>query len=140
MRSMRRIGPALLALVIPAGLQAATPEDDLAVVKRAVDERPREEALPERLAPAPAPERRTSKEPQWLRVRIEDKGKKRGRVSINLPLALVRALDDDTGLSAEWKDRSGQRLKLSEVLRALDNGQSLVEIEDQDAHIRVWVE
>lgn len=131
MRSVMRVGPALLALLIPAGLQAATPEDDLAVVKRAVDERPS--------VPSEA-ERRSGKQPQWLRVRIEDKGKRRGRVSVNLPLSLVRALDDKSGLAAEWRDRSGQRLKLSEVLRALDNGQSLVEIEDQDAHIRVWVE
>jgi len=144
MRTLKRIGPALLALLVPAGLPAATPEDDLAVVKRAVEERPNargETPRSERGVATPEPELKPSaREPQWLRMRIEHKGQQRGRVSVNLSLALVRALGDDSSIGAGWLDKDRKRLKLSEVLRALDNGQNLVEIEDQKASVRIWVE
>lgn len=142
MRTLRRIGPALLLCWLPSGLRAATPEDDLAVVKRAVDERPSARSEAPRAEPSatPEPQRKPAKQPQWLRVRIEDKGRKHGRVSVNLPLSLVRALGDDSSVGADWHGKDGKRVKLSEVLEALDNGQSLVEIEDQEARVRVWVE
>jgi hypothetical protein len=31
-------------------------------------------------------------------------------------------------------------LTIGDVLRALDSGQDLVQVEDEDAHVRVWVE
>ena len=36
--------------------------------------------------------------------------------------------------------RPPEAITMSEVLRALDSGQSLVEIEDDEATVRVWVE
>ena len=33
-----------------------------------------------------------------------------------------------------------KKLTLGEVLRALDSGENLVEIDDEDATVRVWVE
>jgi len=56
----------------------------------------------------------------------------------------VRALGDD---SIDWGCRSadGDRdrchtVRLSEVLRSLETGQELVEIEDDEATVKVWVE
>jgi hypothetical protein len=71
-------------------------------------------------------------------VRIVEKGKKKATVKVNLPLALVHALGDDVPVpGCGGGDR---HLTIGEVLRSLDTGESLVEIEDDDATIRVWVE
>ncbi len=145
----------LLAIVL-AGETTGTrlAEDDLALVKKAVAARP--------AAPAPTPtvvaqegagqkgdpqEReamrpasRKGKEPQWLRLRVAERGGK--KVSVNLPLALVRAIGEDWPLELHcnrpWKERT--RLRLGDVLRALDSGQDLVQVDEEDATVRVWVE
>jgi hypothetical protein len=54
---------------------------------------------------------------RWFKVRVVEKAGKKARVTLNLPIGLVPPL-----------------------LRALDSGQSLVEIDDEDATVRVWVE
>jgi hypothetical protein len=147
-----------LVLAGTAGTGLATSgEDDLAIVKKAVASpapaRAREarttvaQAAP---APAPAPavepapRARTGREPQWFKVRVVDRGTGRKKVTINLPLSLVRALGDDT---IDWGCRSGNgdrdkchTVRLSEVLRSLETGQELVEIEDDEATVKVWVE
>jgi hypothetical protein len=107
-------------------------EDDLAVVKRAVE---KEEGTA-------TPQRRAYRTDQarWFRVRIEDRNG--SRVKVNLPLALVRDLEDD--LPGDWSF-CGQRhrrckMRLSEVLDLLDSGQDLVEIKDADSTVRIWVD
>ena len=148
-----------LALAGTAGAGLATSgEDDLAIVKKAVaspSPRAREgrvtavataQAAP--AAPAPAPEAtaraRSGREPQWFKVRVGDRNSGRKKVTINLPLSLVRALGDDT---IDWGCRNGEgvrdrchTVRLSEVLRSLEAGQELVEIEDEEATVKVWVE
>jgi hypothetical protein len=116
-------------------------EDDLAVVKRAVAQtttpQPAPQALPdERPAPRPPGARA-----QWLRVRVTERGGK--RVRINMPLSLVRAVSDwPVDFGCGWDgERRRCKLRLSEVLDALDSGQSLVEIdEDGGTKVRVWIE
>ena len=106
-----------------------TAENDLAVVKRAVE---RDEG-------APAPQARRPDQGRWFRVRIEEKGG--SRVRINLPLGLVRDLDDHVPL--DWncgRRRHECRVRLSEVLAQLDSGQDLVEIKDADSTVRIWVD
>ena len=148
-------------LAMAAGMAAAAPEDDLAVVKRAVARNEvRQETRPAPPAEAPAarerdldadrdrPEarrpRRAGAQPQWLKVRVTEKGSKRARVTINLPLALVRAVGDDFPL--DFGDRRWPRrhrddvITLSEALAMLEAGQPLVEIDDEDALVKVWVE
>jgi hypothetical protein len=140
-------------------------EDDLAIVKKAVASpapAPRVVRMaPTRdqvvavaqvtPAPAPAPPARetrpvvrTGREPQWFKVRVVERGTGRKKVTVNLPLSLVRALGDDT---IDWGcrgDADGRRqchtVRLSEVLRSLEAGQELVEVEDEDAVVKVWVE
>jgi hypothetical protein len=128
-------------------------EDDLAVVKRAV-------ASTQTVEPTPRPKasegvvstaepRKKGDKPQWLRVRIVEKGSKKGKVSVNLPLSLVRALGDDMPLDlpCSGRDRDdGERrhkdctIKIGDILQALDTGQDLVEVDDDESTIRVWVE
>ena len=148
-----------LALAGTAGAGLATSgEDDLAIVKKAVASPAPARARVVRttataqaapvVAPAPAveaaPRARTGREPQWFKVRVVDRGTGRKKVTINLPLSLVRALGDDT---IDWGCRSGEgdrdkchSVHLSEVLRSLETGQELVEIEDDEATVKVWVE
>jgi hypothetical protein len=122
-------------LVAPAAADSA--EDDLAVVKQATSSSGSvSRATPE------APPRSSTDEPQWLRLRVIEKGKKKATVKVNLPLALVRALADDVPLPGCYgrEGEDGKRLTIGEVLRALDTGESLVEIDDDDETVRIWVE
>jgi hypothetical protein len=80
---------------------------------------------------------------KWLHVRVAPKaGSKSGRVSVNVPLGLVRMFGDDwpipTGPGCRRHDRC--HLTLGDILRALDSGQTLVDIEDDEATVKVWVE
>ena len=131
------------ALVAPAAADRA--EDDLQLVKKAVGSSqvaqarpPAEEPLPPRAEAAPPAHKNA---PTWFRVRIVEKGSKRAKVSVNLPLGLVRSLGDEWPIGEHGRCRHDQHCPtLGEVLRALDSGQSLVEIEDDEATVRVWVE
>jgi len=69
-----------------------------------------------------------------------EKAGKGARVSINLPLGIARALGDEWPIARHGECRKDRCPTLGEVLRALDSGQSLVEIEDDEATVRVWVE
>jgi len=136
-------GIAGTALALGGMARAASQEtpDDLTVVKRAVAQAP----APVPAAPvmkAPAPAARAGK-PQWFKVRVIDKGSKKGRVTVNLPLALVRAFDN---VPLDWRcgrdDNPSRRcsIKVSEVLEALEAGQELVEVDDEDHIVKIWVE
>lgn len=133
------IGAAFGLLGLGAGAQSN--EDDLAVVKRAVAETQTAPTRPEAATPAvEAAKPNRGSEPQWFKVRIVEKGTKKAKVTINLPLALARAFGEE---AIDWHCSSrkcADRLKLSEVLAALDSGQSLVEIDDDEATVRIWVE
>jgi hypothetical protein len=152
-------GASVAGAVLAAGLLATRPvtaagpgnlaEDDLAVVKRAVAQSA--PAVPEQPAaraereeprnPAARPARTAGKEPTWLKVRVTDKGTGRKKVTVNVPLALVRALDDgfpiDFGCGREHRRCS---IRIGEVLDALEAGQDLVEVDDENELVRVWVE
>ena len=72
-------------------------------------------------------------------MRIVEKGKKKATVKVNLPLALIRAFSDDIPVPG-CGENNGRHLTVGEVLRALDTGGNLVEIDDDDATVRIWVE
>ena len=137
----------LLALVLAgSSARAGSIEDDLTVVKKAVAPRSQASAGAPQAAESQEQEKdatrvraRKGKEPQWLRVRVVEKAGK--KVSVNLPLALVRAMGDDMPIGLHCgREGKGATLTIGEVLRALDSGQDLVQVEDEDAHVRVWVE
>jgi hypothetical protein len=137
---------AAAALASGGFVRAAAQEapDDLTVVKRAVAQAPSPAPPVDKVAPpaakaAPAPR---AGPPKWLKVRVLDKGTKKGRVTVNLPLAIVRALGD---APIDWRcggDEAARRcsIKLSEVLEALEGGQELVEVDDDDKIVKIWVE
>jgi hypothetical protein len=128
------------ALAVPAAADRA--DDDLQVVRKAVASaqaspaRPPAEGPPS-AEPAPAPRKG---EPQWLRVRVVGKAGRHTRVSIDIPLGLARSLGEEWPLAAPRRCRRDRCPTLGEVLRSLDSGQSLVEIESDEATARVWVE
>jgi hypothetical protein len=122
---------ALAGLATPPA-SGSSADEDLAVVKKATTSPGHGgQATPE------AEPTRSDDEPKWLRVRIVEKGKKKATVKVNLPLFLVHAVGDDVPLPG---CEGGKKLTLGEVLRALDTGENLVEIDDDEATVRVWVE
>lgn len=127
-----------LALGARAGAAAQEAPDDLTVVKRAVAQAAAPAAPVVKAAPSPR-----SGKPQWLKVRVLDKGTRKGRVTVNVPLALARAFGD---APVDWRcgeDRHpSQRcsIKISEVLEALEAGQDLVEVDNEDQIVKIWVE
>jgi len=131
------------AIVAPAAAEHA--EDDLQAVRKAVLASARTQLKPPAEDPGTAAEakpRPRRGEPMWFRVRIVEKAGKRARVSLNLPIGLVRSVGDDWPIPSRHgcrkRDRCG--VTLGEILRALDSGQALVDIEDDEATVRVWVE
>lgn len=143
MRYERRTG-ILLGLLLglaTSGLAGEEPraDDDLAVVKKAVSTDPTPAPKMAR-ASSPskgdlqAPKARSS-EARWLKVRVVESGAHKSRVTVNLPLAMVRALGDDFPI-----DLGSAHLRLSEVLQTLESGEPLVEVKSPDATVRVWVE
>jgi hypothetical protein len=131
---------------VRAAVRAVETEDDLAVVKRAVAQSP-EARTTEAKVKAEPPSPRKGEKPRWLRIRVTDKAEKKGKVSINVPLGLVEAVGDDWPLDFHCgrnraEGRKGDRchLRLSEVLEALRSGQDLVEIDDDEASVRIWVD
>ncbi len=143
MRTSLFAGILVAALVAPAAADRA--DDDLQLVKKAVassrvaQARPPAEEPPSASAEAKPQPRKG--EPTWFRVRIVEKGNKRAKVSVNLPLGIVRSLGDEWPIAERGRCRQDRHCPtLGEVLRALDSGQSLVEIEDDEATVRIWVE
>jgi len=128
----------------PGAIRAGEPDDDLAVVKRAVAQTTTTPVPPpSALQDDERPRARSGAKPQWLRVRVTERNGK--RVRINMPLALVRAVSDwpiDFGCG-DWDggDRRRCKLRIADVLDALDAGKSLVEVDEEGgAKVRVWIE
>ncbi|HVO11592.1 MAG TPA: hypothetical protein VMX54_12690 [Vicinamibacteria bacterium] len=140
-----------LAATVATPVAADRADDDLAAVKKAVHSEQKPQAAAQRRpAEAPpvadeddAPARlapRHTDGPRWFHVRIAGKGAKQGRVSISLPLGLVRAVGQDWPIQGCHRCEHGHGPTIGDVLRSLDSGQSLVEIDDPEATVRVWVE
>ena len=154
---------ASLAVAVLAGmafLAAAEParrkEDDLTLVKRAVAQNPpatravaqnpRVSTIAQPQAEAKPAPRASSRgaDPQWFKIRVVDKATGKKKVTVNLPLSVVRALGDEMPIvwpcGGPEAERVRSTLKLSEVLSALEAGQDLVQVDDDDSEVRVWVE
>lgn len=133
------------ALALPAGAQTkAGPEDDLAVVRRAVAQNQASPAptAPPRVTAAP-PRSAASDAGRWLRVRVVDKKTTKPRVTVNVPLSVVRALGDlpfELDCYGRRSQRACPTIRLAEILDALDSGQPLVEIDDEEAFVKVWID
>jgi hypothetical protein len=143
--SMALVG-VLGGAVLLAAAEAAKPkEDDLSLVKRAVAQnqaaiapvRPQAEARP-----APRAAVRGQGDPQWFKIRVVEKGTRKNKVTVNLPITLVKALGDDVPI--DWPCGEGSRvrstLRMAEVLAALEAGQDLVQVDDEESEVRIWVE
>jgi len=133
-----------VTLALAAG--AAAKDDDLEVVRRAVaQDRGSDKAPPTEAAPQ-LPTVRKGAPPLWLRVRVVEKAGGKARVSVKLPLAIIHAFGDDWPIDWRCHPRRGEdkgkrcSLRLAEAIRTLESGQSVVEVDDEEASVRVWVE
>ena len=140
----RMLAFSILGAAIAVPVAADRGDDDLQVVRKAVASASVPASAQEE-EPMPPQARRPlkSSDLKWLHVRVAPKaGGKSGRVSVNVPLGLVRMFGDDwpipTGPGCRRHDRC--HLTLGDILRALDSGQTLVDIEDDEATVKVWVE
>ena len=117
---------------------AGSGEDDLAVVKKAVAQStpPAEDRAQARPDGSRAADSRSEKM-RWLKVRVTEKTGK--RVSINVPLSFARALGENWPVNLGCR-RGASRLTIGDILRSLEAGQDLVEVDSDDAKVRVWVE
>jgi hypothetical protein len=152
---------AAVAAATMGTVMAMSAEDDLAVVKRAVARPQVARQEPPATTPPTADEpvtravekddwerrndaRSRAGDPRWFKIRITEKGAKKARVNVNLPIALVRALGDDfpidIGRHGGWRGGHEKAIRLGEVLATLEAGHSLVEVDDEDATVRIWVE
>jgi len=143
-RTIRK-GALVFALAALAGTADATErDDDLALVRRAVAEsRIAQDASATPPAEAPAHGRAERKRaPRWLKVRIAPERGGGDRVSVNVPLALVRFVGDvDVDLGCEdEREHEVCGMSVLDLLDELESGQDLVEIDGGDAKIRIWVE
>ncbi len=139
-----------LAAAVATPVAADRADDDLAAVRKAVHSEQKTQASAQKLAeappeadqPAPAARRgsRHGEGPQWFHVRIVGKGRNQGRVSISLPLGLVRAFGEDWPIQGCRRCERGHGPTIGDVLHSLDSGKTLVEIDDAEAAVRVWVE
>lgn len=139
---------AAVAMVAAMGLAwgVSAAEDDLAVVKRAVAVQGANDADARPAKPASA-SRKESRRPAWLKVRVVESkdGKDEDRVSVTLPLALLGALGKDATVDLQQLGVPGlkdanRNVRIMDVLESLEPGSLLVEVKDQNAHVRVWVE
>ena len=139
----RAAGTAVAVFVAVASAGVAVAEDDLDVVRRAVA------ANQSSAVSSPAPEATPApkgKPPQWLKVRVVDKSSRKARVAVNLPLGLVRVFGNDWPVDWHCRSRQGDAhshdcsIRIGDVLRTLESGQGIVEIDDPEATVRVWVE
>jgi hypothetical protein len=133
------------AVLLAAAEGSKPKEDDLALVKRAVasNQAVSPAARPQaEVRPAPRSAVRDH-DPQWFKMRVVDKATGKRKVTVNLPLAVVKALGDDVPI--DWPcggrdSRIRSSIKLSEVLSALEAGQDLIQVDDDDSEVRIWVE
>lgn len=135
-RTRRRVAVAglLLACVGPITAEGGPQDDDLAIVKRGVQSARSESRGT--VSEGGGGKTRPVSRPLWLKVRVVEKGARRAKITLNLPLAVVRALGDDFPV-----DVGSRRLRLSEILQTLeDGGEPLVQVDDEQSSVRVWVE
>jgi hypothetical protein len=95
-------------------------------------------------APKPTPQASAS-EPKLIRLDVRDKKTGSVKVAVNLPIAFAEALMGslsaiDQGLVKQQLDK--QHIDLDNLMKSLRSmgPQTLVEIETEDAKIRVWLE
>lgn len=142
----RLIVTASLGLALAAPAFAGNAEDDLAAVRKAVASSSGYQTRPPAEDPGQAVEAASASRKAagmvWFRVHVAEKGRDGARVSLKLPIGLARLAGDDWTFSSRHgcSKRSRCRVTLGDLLRALDSGQTLVDIEDDDAVVRVWVE
>ena len=86
-----------------------------------------------------AVKKKGSKNVSFIRIEIVDKGKKKEKVKIKLPLSLVELLADCT---KEKIDIDNFKFDLKKIVAELKKSgpTTLVEIESEDESVKIWLE
>ena len=125
------------ALLNPAGEAEAQPEPEAmsasAPEATAVTKAEAPVAVEKEKAPAPSG-------PSWLRIQVNDSASGRSKVSVNIPLRLMKAgLQIGSSFAPELRNVDWDRLSTS---LAEGDGGLLVEVQDEEdgEHVRIFVE
>ena len=140
--SMALVGVLAISVSTAAAQGSKPKDDDLALVKRAVAQNTSgPSARPQAEAPSVSRAPSAGHEPQWFKVRVVDKATGKKKVTVNMPLSLVKALGDEMPVDFPCGEgRFHSTLRMADVLAALESGQDLVQVDDEDSEVRVWVE
>ncbi|MCK4765203.1 MAG: hypothetical protein KAW12_23590 [Candidatus Aminicenantes bacterium] len=86
-----------------------------------------------------AVKKKVSKDVTFIRIEVTEKGKKKEKVKIKLPLSLVELLADCT---KEKIDIDNCKFDLKKILAELKKSgpTTLVEIENEDGNVKIWLE
>ena len=159
MRIASAVAVGLLGLAGPSFVARAA-DDDLAVVKRAVattevlDDAPARPAPRAQVRVEPRAEgraeprvRRSEGRAHFLKVRVVEgkKDRRDEKVSITVPLVVLALLDSDATvdlaqLGVKGLEGHSKKMRVAELLESFEPGQTLVEVDAEDSHVRVWVE
>ena len=102
--------------LLPLRAAAASGDDDLALVRKALQSPGAEGTKP-------------AAKPRWIHVRVEGKKDNKEKVSINVPFALLEAFSDQD-LLQDCKVNH-KPIHLGELIKTLEPGQQLVEVADE---------
>ncbi|MBP6909354.1 MAG: hypothetical protein KBC18_02890 [Candidatus Saccharicenans sp.] len=117
----------VIFLCLTAGPSYTSDKDDYQVIKKAVQENPK-------IQPAG--------EAKWLKVLIVDKATGKEKVKVTLPLSLVEIFARCAGKEEIKMDGKNQNLNVEQLIEQLKKAgsMSIVEIDDEEATIKVWLE
>ncbi|HOW85070.1 MAG TPA: hypothetical protein P5119_06905 [Candidatus Aminicenantes bacterium] len=119
----------ILSAAVLAAPAAAARKNDFKVIQAAVKNGAMAEA-------------REGREPRWFKVLIKDHGSDKASLKITLPVALIEVVLASSDSRRFKVDESCGEIDLKAVWAALKKAGplALVEIEDDGAVIRVWLE
>jgi len=83
---------------------------------------------------------KTTDEVTWFRLEVTDKGARKAKVKIRIPLSLVELFADCEKEAIDLKDKC--KISLKTILKELKkNGpMTLIEVDDDEALVKIWFE
>lgn len=82
----------------------------------------------------------TGSEVTWFRIEVTDKATNKAKVKIKLPVSLIEVLADCT--EEEFKIGGKNKINLKKILHELKKSgpMTLIEVDEKDAHVKIWFE
>ncbi len=114
-------------LCLTAGPSFTSDKDDYQVIKKAVQENPKTQP---------------AGEAKWFKVLIVDKATGKEKVKVTLPISLVEIFARCAENKEIKMDGKNQNLNIEQLMEQLKKAgaMSIIEIDDEEAAIKVWLE